>query len=417
MIIFAIILGIGVGWLAWRRPQWGGLAVFALLPVYQLRFAVFGLPSTVLEVAVLAVVFGSGVHWLQRQSPWPKFSNTLYWVVGLWVLIGLGSVFVATDRLQALGLFRAYIVEPVLLVPVWVALARDSGARKMFVHVASAQLILFAIVALGQRFGVFTSLAPWNAENPARMTSIFPYPNAAALYAAPLTALIAGAILAFRGQLQRWERALWIIGTFSGVVVCALVVSRGAVLGLALAAVVAGAWSARRWVWWGACAAVMITLLVVPSTRMQLSRIVSTQDTSTDVRTVLWQGTWRLLQARPLQGAGLGAFPEVYNRYRLPQHVELLQYPHNLLLNVWVEFGIAGALFSIAALFWLSVRLFRTLRRKEPWALGALLAWIVLVAHGMVDVPFFKNDLAVLTVMLATLTLFFPAPESKIPPA
>ncbi|MEK7632045.1 MAG: O-antigen ligase family protein [Patescibacteria group bacterium] len=416
-MLLALIFG-GVGlWLAWRRPAWGALAAFALLPAYQLRFSVFGLPSTVLEAVVLAVIVGAHLHWLQRRSPWPVLGKGLWWAAGLWLLVGLGGVGVAADHYQALGLYRAYIAEPVLLMPVWLAVAQDARARKLFVHLASAQLILLAVVAIGQRLGWLVSLAPWNAEHPARMTSLFPFPNAAALYTAPLAAFIAGAWLAFRGRIARWESNLWIISTFSGIVVCSLAVSRGALLGLGIAAVVAGAWSARRWLWWGVCALAVVALLIVPTTRQQLTNIITTKDTSADVRTVLWQGTWHMLRARPLQGAGLGAFPAVYNRYRLPKHVELLQFPHNLFLNVWSELGLAGLLFALGALFWLSKRLFRLLQRHEAWAVGALLAWIVLGVHGLVDVPFFKNDLAVLTVALATLTAFVPIPDNKIPPA
>lgn len=417
MIIVAIILGLGAGWCAWYRPSWGALAVFAVLPAYQLRFSVAGLPSTVLEVVLLAVVCGTALHWLQHRSPWPRLGRLTFWVIGAWVAIGLVGVWVAADHVQALGLFRAYILEPVLLIPPLLALAQDAKARKHFTHLVSVQLIVFALVAFGQYFDLVVSLAPWNAESPARMTSVFPYPNAAALFAAPLAAYVLGILLAFRGQSARWERTLWIIGTFSGFSVCVLAVSRGALLGLGVAAVIAGAWSARRWLWWGLCACAVVGLLVLPSTRAQLTRLVTTKDTSADVRTVLWQGTWSMLKDRPLVGAGLGAFPTVYNRYRLPKHIELLQYPHNLFLNVWSELGITGLLFTVGVLFWLSTRLFYQLRRRQTEAVGVFLAWLVLFIHGLVDVPFFKNDLAILTVLLLIFSLHVPPGDNKIPPA
>lgn len=417
MMLLAIILGLAAGWCAWYRPAWGALAVFAVLPAYQLRFSVVGLPSTVLEVVLLAAVLGAALHWVQHRSPWPRLNKRTFWAIGVWVALGLGGVWVATDHLQALGLFRAYIVEPTLLVPACIALAQDAKARKYFTHLVSVQLILFGLVALGQRMGWVDSLAPWNAESPARMTSVFPYPNAAALFAAPLAAYVLGSWLAFRGRIARWESNLWIISVFLGVVVCALAVSRGALLGLGIAAVIAGAWSTRRWLWWGLCACVVVGLLMLPATRLQLTRIVTTKDTSADVRTVLWQGTWSMLQDRPLIGAGLGAFPTVYNSYRLPKHVELLQYPHNLFLNVWSELGIAGLLYTVGILFWLSIRLFYQIRRREQWAVGVLLGWVALFIHGLVDVPFFKNDLAILTVLLLVFALHVPPGDNKIPPA
>ncbi len=417
MIFLAAILGLSAGWCAWRRPVWGALVVFALLPTYQWRFQISGLPSTVLEIVLCAAVGGAALHWLQQRSPWPRLGSLAYWAGGAWLVIGLGGVGVATDHLQALGLFRAYILEPLLLIPLFVALAQDAQARKYFTHLVSIQLFVFGLVAIGQRFGWAASLAPWNAESPVRMTSLFAYPNAAALYAAPLAAYVLGCWLAFRKQIAGWERALWIIGTFSGVVVCALAVSRGALLALGFVAILAGTWSVRRWLWWGLCACALVGLLVFPVTRNQLTRIVTTKDTSADVRTVLWQGTWSMLRDRPIVGAGLGAFPTVYNQYRLPKHVELLQYPHNLFLNVWSELGLAGLFFTLGIIFWLSTSLFMQLRRREAWAVGVLLAWVTLFIHGLVDVPFFKNDLAILTVVLFVLALRVPQLHNKIPPA
>lgn len=417
MIILAVIFGLAAGWCAWRRPAWGALAVVAVLPAYQWRFSLAGLPSTVLESVVLAVVAGSLVHWSQHRQKWPKLTRSAYWAGGLWLAIGAGSVWVNTDHLQALGLFRAYILEPLLLVPVFVALAQDAPTRKYLTHVVSIQLLVFGVVAVAQRFGWVASLAPWNAESPARMTSMFPYPNAAALYAAPLAAYVLGVFLAFRKQISQWERGLWIIGAFSGLIVCVLAVSRGALLAVGLALIIAGAWSARRWVWWSLCACGLLVLLVLPVTRNQLLRVVTTEDTSTDVRTVLWQGTWKLLQDRPLVGAGLGGFPTVYNQYRLPKHVELLQHPHNLLLNAWTELGMAGLVFTVGTLFWLSRSLFQQVHRRQPWAVAAVLAWVTLVVHGLVDVPFFKNDLAILAILLLVLVARQPAADNKIPPA
>ena len=43
---------------------------------------------------------------------------------------------------------------------------------------------------------------------------------------------------------------------------------------------------------------------------------------------------------RPIFGAGLANFPNVYPDYKLDRHVEFLLYPHNILLDFWVELGL-----------------------------------------------------------------------------
>jgi len=225
-----------------------------------------------------------------------------------------------------------------------------------------------------------------------------------------VVALLFGAWLKLKQQVFWREKHLWIISSFFGLLVCILANSRGAILGLVIAITVSGFFIKRKWLWFGICALAIVIALISPAIRQKAILIVTGKDVSTDVRQVLWKGTWRLLKARPLIGSGLGNFPQVYKKYKLPQHVELLQYPHNIALNVWTELGLPGLIFSIIAIFWLIIKLFAHLRGKNPFALSGVLAWTALVIHGLVDAPFFKNDLSVLTVLFFLLAVFLPKP-------
>jgi len=416
MIIFAIILGLVAFGVAWYRPSWGACVLLALLPAYQWRFSVAGVPSTVLEVVLLAAVIGAGVNWTTKRSAFPRLSPWSIGVALVWLVIGGLGVAFAQDAYPALGLYRAYIVEPLFALPLWIAVWQEERDRRWLLLVISAQLLLFGIVALLQRLHVVSGLEPWISESPQRVTSLFSYPNAAALYAAPLSALLAGILITVQAK-NRLEKTLWIIGIIGGIITCALAYSRGALLALGIVAIVLGAWSKRRFIWWSVCAAFIVVLVLIPSTRSKFTNVITMQDTSTDVRSVMWQGTWHLLKAHPLTGAGLGGFPKLYAKYKLPQHVELLEYPHNILLNSWVEFGVMGAVFTLGVVFWLAFALFRRLRTTDFWAVGALAAWIVVLVHGLVDVPYFKNDLAVLTILLLVIAAPLVKPDNKIPPA
>jgi len=73
-------------------------------------------------------------------------------------------------------------------------------------------------------------------------------------------------------------------------------------------------------------------------------------------------------------------------------------FPHNIVLNFWSELGLLGLL----AFGWIVVATalaaWRGWRRGAPeWRplqLGVMLALLAVVVHGLVDVPYFKNDLA-----------------------
>jgi O-antigen ligase len=73
-------------------------------------------------------------------------------------------------------------------------------------------------------------------------------------------------------------------------------------------------------------------------------------------------------------------------------------YPHNIVLNFWVETGLLGLL-SMAWIIGTALAVgwsgwHRAAAGWRPYELGVLLAMVAVVSHGMVDVPYFKNDLS-----------------------
>jgi O-antigen ligase len=113
----------------------------------------------------------------------------------------------------------------------------------------------------------------------------------------------------------------------------------------------------------------------------------------------LWNGAIKLIEHRPLVGAGLSGFqqrvqPYLTNFHSTAQFID----PHNIVLNFWVETGLLGliaAAWLIVLGFTFSWRGWRSGTPEwRPLQLGVLLAMVAVVVHGMVDVPYFKNDLS-----------------------
>ena len=137
------------------------------------------------------------------------------------------------------------------------------------------------------------------------------------------------------------------------------------------------------------------------------------QAASGQSRLALYQCSMTLLKQNPILGTGLAGFGAAFESIRPEAYTEKLIYPHNIFLNFWTETGILGLL----GVLWLCALVVRIAFEKNGGenflrdaCIAALLAMLV---HGLVDVPYFKNDLAVLTWMiLAMLTLFcYPAPS------
>jgi O-antigen ligase len=120
----------------------------------------------------------------------------------------------------------------------------------------------------------------------------------------------------------------------------------------------------------------------------------------------MWAETWNMLKDRPVLGAGLSGYPTVFKPYHLAGHIEIFQYPHNIFLNFWTELGLLGVV-----LFLMTVAL--AFRRARNPAITA--SFIVILVHGLVDVPYFKNDLAflfwLLIAFISSMTILRKKPD------
>jgi O-antigen ligase len=113
----------------------------------------------------------------------------------------------------------------------------------------------------------------------------------------------------------------------------------------------------------------------------------------------LWVAAIKLIQHRPILGAGLAGFQVRAAPYFSHAHTYAdFMDPHNIVLNFWVETGLLGLLsmaWIIGAGLFVSLRAWlNSPAAWRPYHLGVALALLAIVVHGMVDVPYFKNDLS-----------------------
>jgi O-antigen ligase len=85
--------------------------------------------------------------------------------------------------------------------------------------------------------------------------------------------------------------------------------------------------------------------------------------------------------------------------------MERLIYPHNILFNFWAETGLLGVVGFFGMFGYLGVSAYRLLHRNREWSILVLAILTVTLVHGMVDVPYFKNDLAMLWWVLGALMI------------
>lgn len=379
------------------------------LPLYVVRFHIGPLPTTVLEIIVLAMIVVWIVTLFQNglsKSPVLKKLTTCQWLwpVICWLIAGLISVVVAHDHIAALGLWRAYFLEPVLVFAMLADVLQTDADRRVLLQSTIVATVGVALYAILQYLGILSIPSPWNAPpSGIRATGPFPFPNALSLFAVPVAALCFAKATKMKKMWSRDTIWLW-SGFAAGLVATALAKSAGGIIAICAAVFIALVLQKKtRLIAIGGTIAAILFILAIPSIRIPVTQKVFFDAWSGKVRLVMWQETWNMLRDRPIFGAGLGGYPDAIAPYHKATWMEIFQYPHDIFLNLWSETGLLG----IVAFGWI---LWTWVRRRGAW-LCALPVIAALLVHGLVDVPYFKNDLAILFWMFIILTSS-PLPES-----
>jgi O-antigen ligase len=353
-------------------------------------------PTTLLEHAIAATVIIFAVEtW--RARPVIDWRTPFLWPALLLVVAAALDVVEAPSRTAALGLFRAYFVEPIAFAFVLVQVVNTT--RRAFVVLAGLA-VAGAWVSVPNAIDVLQALRghTYDVLNTPPVV-IYTTANALALFLGPLIAIAASLLLYVDDRNVRAGSAVFLVLAVPSMI---LTFSRGGLL--AMAAVAVGlALSHRRRVWLLAgTAAVALVLFVIPPihTRVvvEFQNVGGTTFLGNAGRIALWRATLQMLQHYPIFGAGLSGFAERVQPYWHPLGPAQFIDPHNIVLNFWVETGVLG----VIAAAWLLVIAFRWSwagwRRADaawrPLSLGMLLAFVAVVVHGLVDVPYFKNDLS-----------------------
>lgn len=180
--------------LSWRRLNWAlALVVFAL-PSYLIRFQLGFVPMTLLEAMIL-ILFAV---WLIRRliEKDIKINFGGYgWLIFLFLLSATIAIFVSTDRTAALGIWKAYFIEPIMFFVVLVNAVKNQKDWRLVIWALGFSALVVGSAAIFQKFTGFGILTlSWFNEETRRVTSWFGYPNAVGLYLAPIVVLVFGII-------------------------------------------------------------------------------------------------------------------------------------------------------------------------------------------------------------------------------
>lgn len=401
--------------------NWLVLVTILAAPLYVVRFNIAILPTTLLEVLIIATVVAWAVEEVAagRIKDWRQtLGSEFSWLALALLAVSTLAVLISPTPYQALGLWRAYFLEPVLFYFVVLTKLRQGlSSRILIVWLLSG--VSIALLALIQKFtGQLATPESAHELTLGRAAAVFNSANDVPLFLGPLAAV---SLALVRKTKLVWVAAIlifaaiWVSGSRGGTI--ALGVVEGMILIGWLLMKIPANW---RQIFWriatvaGVLAVIGLVYLLVnidqfaPEGKIVYPRSFSGTN---EVRICLWQGTRNLLQDHSIFGVGLNGFRVDYPAYRTCDSEEL-QYPHNIFLNVWTELGLAGLLaFALIYLRAFKALVGENIRHLAKVSLIAALSYSLV--HGLVDVPYFKNDLGVEFWLL--LAVIAAAQEKLIP--
>ncbi len=391
--------------------RWAVYLLFALLPTFLLRTQLFGIPTTWLELAIyLAVVIFVACKLKQKklkQTLVSFYQNYKYPIVAM--LLWLGAALLATitspNLARSAGALKGWWIDPILLISITVMLTKTNRHLQQLIFALLVGAALISVYGLGEIvLGV-------GLRSDKLLNSVFVSANYVAMLIVPITILGFGYFLSLSQGKQKTAIALLL-----GLNLTALILTQsiGGFLGMALG--------------------VLTLILFIPQTKKRhqaikiylllsflaaallfttpkIQRLIYSPETSSlATRSQIWQTAITLIKEHPLKGIGLGNFENPYRQtvarlFKAPLEWEVVK-AHNLYLNLWLEIGLWGVICFFVLIFYFGKGLKKALTNTNPsskiwWQLaGSSAALVSILTHGLVDTPYFKNDLSIVFLLI-----------------
>jgi len=419
-----------------------------MLPSYLIRFNILGIPSTLLEVSIL-ITF---LNWLfnnrkflftKKKEKIEKQAYPFGWEMMLVLVISFIAVFIGGLSSSALGIFKAYFFEPLLLVILILNNFKNEKGIRQIIFALSLSSLLVSLLAIWQKItGQFIFNDFWAQAETRRVVSFYGYPNAVALFIGPLIPLMLGDFISRWKEKIKLKNILYqiflLICIVSGLLSIYFAKSKGALIALAITLLIIIFIKLRKKI---KLILLGLAIIIIPVfVYFQRDEINFKLETSLSwqVRQLQWQETMAMLtDGNFLWGSGLANYQNKIKDYhqdgfffnkdadpkfRLKvvfgddqnyrderwQPLEIYLYPHNIFLNFWTELGFIGMILFIWIIIKFLVLSLKYYQQEKNNKNGSILlalfaSMMIIVIHGLVDVPYFKNDLSVLFWLLISM--------------
>jgi putative inorganic carbon (HCO3(-)) transporter len=360
------------------------------------------------------MIYGLFILWLAekiRHFEILKFFRCLirndYFYPVFLIFLGVSiSTLFSSDIQTSAGIWKGWFVDPWLFFLVVISTVKTKKQIRDIFSVLTLSGLVIAIIGLWYWLS-------GNLTYDGRLKAFYLSPNHLAMYLAPC--LIIGFGL-WQFAKEKWQRILLFIIYCLLFAVLYLAYSYGAWLGLIGAVIFlvmikyqkAATRERKKIFFYFSILLLLVVFLGLSQFQSEKAQnLLQFSRSSLESRLMVWRVAIETIKDHPLIGIGPGMFQEYYLDYQ-PKFKPYLEWavpqPHNLFLAFWLQTGLLG----LIGLIWLLICFFRNgfkLLVTGYWLLVTILmaAMIYILIHGLVDTPYWKNDLSVIFWLITAL--------------
>lgn len=387
------------------------------IPLYLLKFQIYGIPFTALEVFtyVLFAVWFLAIICRRMPFNWSK-PLRYYWIAVFMLFLGatigvftsphfvsLPSGDILDAQKVALGVWKGWITAPMLYFAVLTQTVRSPLYLQRFLRAFAYSGALVALSAY------IMAVCGKGITYDFRLSGFFESANYLSLYLVPPFLVSACFLMKRAGRaalvdyfdlisLVVMAHAIFFTKSYA-----AIIAVFGALILYMLYIVFKGKVSKKAVI--VGIFALLATFTLVILTQINTSKFQQFLDwqnrSSTSVRLEVYEIAWNLIEKSPLTGVGPGLFQANYQTEgpRILGHAPMewnIPHPHNIFFAFWLNAGLLGLL---ALLLFIILA-----HRSFTWPLVAF--WGIII-HGFFDTPFWKNDLSMIFwLILGAIVIF-----------
>ena len=399
-------------------------------PLYIVRCRNFSwctspIPFTLLEVLIIITIFfwffNKLISKKSLSSSLKKIAPIFKILFLIFFLSSLVATFIAPDKYAALGAFKAYIFEPLVFAFICFDYMQEKNNKVIVLSLAFSAIWLGFLVFLEYIF----HFSPVNQNEyllRGRVGGVYTTSNAVALFLAPILFVVLGKIFDLSKKKEKLRDVvslyLLTLSVFAATIGVLLSGSRagifGVFYGLVLFLVLKNTVeknNERLLVIFQRIIKYVLPILIIFITLFLFnSRYFADLNSRNNIfpginpRLCLWEGSTKLIASNPIFGSGLDGFQDVYKNYRTCSQ-EVLNYPHSVILNFWTEIGIFGLISFLGIIFLVSYKILKS-NKISLTAVGIVCSFTAMFIHGLLDVPYFKNDLSLVFWVIVALAMY-----------